>query len=197
MAHPIRMEVSLQGDKRLAEILDKLVLANQRFEPIFRRCVPIIRRSIDRTFREGGRPERWPSRWEALERIFPNLKGKNVLRVTGRLRQSVVQDPVVVLTKDMLTYGTNLEYAKTQNFGGRSKITVPPEKVRYMKNGKPYVVMLGSTGFFAKKLDSDFSFEINVRPRPFLQIFQEDVEAITKVFEGAMVAATRNQQPET
>lgn len=190
---PIRMEISLSGDRELKEVMNKLIKLGRDFEPLLRRVVPILRRSVNKTFSEGGRPQKWPDRWKALETVFPNLKGKNALKVTGRLRQSVVQDPTVVITKDSLTYGTNLEYAKTQQFGGPSKIKVPEDKIRHMKNGTPYVIMRGSTGFFAKKLDADGSFTINVRPRPFLQIFDEDVQAITKVFQDAMIKAMKNQ----
>lgn len=189
------MDMSLTGDREMKQVIGRLMKMAADFEPLLRRVVPILRRSINKTFSEGGRPEKWPDRWKALETVFPNLKGKNALKVTGRLRQSVVQDPEVVITKNSLMYGTNLEYAKTQQFGGPSKVTVPEDKVRTMKNGTPYVIMRGEQGFFAKKLEAGNTFTINVRPRPFLQIFEDDVKAINEIFKNAMIKGMKNQEP--
>jgi phage gpG-like protein len=181
----IKMGIRLFGDNELRGLMIKLIGLGANFEVILRRLVPIIKRSINQNFVNGGRPDPWAPRWEGIESLFPNTEGKNVLRVSGLLRQSVVQSAEVVLTKDSLIYGTRLEYAKTQQFGGPSKIKVPENKIRYMQNGTPYVCLHGSNGWYAKKIDSDGTFTIKVRPRPFLMIQPDDYSAIRKVFESA------------
>ena len=169
-------------DRSLSDMLSRC----QDLRPALNRSATVIRKSVDKTFAAGGRPP-WPPRWDVLEWLNPSLVGKRPLMVSGRLRQAAVQAPVITITKTSLTYWVNLEYAATQQFGGPSFVEVDPNKIRFRKSdGQPYALLFSQqSGWYSKKVVQQmgkWGFEINVRARPFLQFFDEDISEICDIF---------------
>lgn len=125
------------NEKEFQNVLDRLIHMRDTqndMSPVLWKCFPIIRRSLRDTFAAGGRPNKWPARWDALESVFPVLAGKAPLNASGHLRQGVIQGGATVLTKDSLFFGSNIEYAAKQHFGGPSTITVPQKQVKKVES---------------------------------------------------------------
>jgi phage gpG-like protein len=74
---------------------------------------------VQENFEKNGRPSRWAewsTAWSKRRKEKPyGNSGTQILQLRGDMRDSL---NVSKITKDSVTYGTNLEYAARQNYGG-------------------------------------------------------------------------------
>lgn len=138
-----------------------------------------------KAFREQGRGgERWPARMTPnvpgivrdLNRgaTVPSRRftGRPALTDTGRLRQSISWR---VRGKREVIVGSALPYAEIQQRGGVQRVTLTPTGRRNLYDFlKDRPEQRGALGW----LFSRPTFDIQVRPRPFLAVTSQDQEAI-------------------
>lgn len=98
---------------------------------------------------------------------------------TGRLRASIQ----AIVGPSTLEIGTNVDYAKTQQFGATDTVQVPAHtKVINQVFGKP---------ISPKKITvSSHSKKRNIKPRPFLGIETRQKNKIVKVYQSHIKAIT-------
>ena len=160
------------------------------------RCGIEEMRSVGANFVAQGRPDAWQAlRPMTLKRRRQNGTGAQILRDTGRLMQSVTwkvsagpgsgpDGSLYELTTTTLDIGTNLPYAAIQQFGGQIKVAAHQHTVYFRMNKR------GEVGNrFVKKSKSNFAQDvqvgshlINIPPRPYLLIQDEDEETFGEIF---------------
>lgn len=91
-------------------------------------------RSTQKTFREGGRPRKWDASQRASE------TGGQTMRHKGMLSKSVAYE----VTGNKVLVGTNLVYARIQQYGGRvtpkkaKALTIPVHPKAYGKRASDF-----------------------------------------------------------
>ncbi len=179
--------------------LNKLDKAIQNFKrpdarPLMIRIGAIIQRSTIQNFEKEQSPDGTPFKDIAkITQILrpkgkKNLQGRygnyKVLNNTGELRKRITTQAVQKIDNTSIEYGTNLEYAKTMQYGGKSMITVIRKKNKKITKGK-------NAGKYRKRNKKEGQFataytkEINVDARPFLglnEVDKENIKAETKAW---------------
>lgn len=135
-------------------------------------------RSTAENFKNEQSPE--GEDWKPLAQITKALRrrGKKdgepkILQDSGRLRNSVTSQVTMNIDKTSLEFGTNVEYAKTHQFGGPSTITVIRKKNVKKKSGK----------YGKRPFATAYTKTIQVPARPFLGIKETDKEAFKKILK--------------
>ena len=106
---PINVRISIEGTKRVQRELNKRKDRISNFAPFWRSVgVPIIKNKLRDIFLQEG--PGWAPLAESTikSRKYPGLP---ILQQTGALMQSVIDHPVIVISQNELTYGTNNPYA--------------------------------------------------------------------------------------
>jgi len=118
--------------------------------------------------------------WKPLAGITKALRrrGKKdgepkILQDSGRLRNSVTSQVTMNIDKTSLEFGTNVEYAKTHQFGGSSTITVIRKKNVKKKSGK----------YGKRPFATAYTKTIQVPARPFLGVKEADKEVFKKILK--------------
>ena len=197
------MNATTQVDLRQIEAVGRLLQAGlSDLRTPLDRCGIVLQRSTDLRFASGGGDEVWASLspvTEALRRQGPNSNaGNKPLQDTGRLRQSVTwrsagggaapDGAIYELTPDVLTYGTNVEYASIHQNGGT--ITVKKAKVLAVPLRDPIDLGGKKSGTLAGRRVSSYNGQqylilgkqVTVRARPFLYVTDQDVDDFQVVF---------------
>ncbi len=130
----IRFDLKATGFKQFDARIRRLNKANSDYRKPLKLCQLRMQRSVDENFRDQGVPS-MGIRWKRLAEWTLNGrrkrkgrkrgKGDRILLDTGRLRGSLVgsrgKDAIRRLTPTALFFGTNVEYAGKQQFGGTNK----------------------------------------------------------------------------
>lgn len=201
--------------------LDDLVARKLRFianpGAALDRVGAALLRSVQRNFREGGRPKWKPSKERARNRAAriklaaKNLKegtnkaskGQKTLRDTGRLMNSIAYE----VTGNKVIMGTNTLYAKILHFGGTINhpggtpyISLGPDGVIFMRKstkftpGKKTKAQRG-TAKIKKSLKAGNevkytrAHKITIPARPFLMIQPEDYNTIRRIITDEVLKA--------
>jgi len=106
----VQLKIELR-DKEVSLLLQALQSRLGDTTPAMREVGEIVRESVMRNFRQGRAPDGTP--WKPSLRAI--MQRGQTLVDTGRLRNSIN----VQAGKDYVTVGTNVEYAKTHQFGAR------------------------------------------------------------------------------
>lgn len=129
-------------------------------------------RSTSENFKNEQSPDGEP--WKPLAGITKALRrrGKKdgepkILQDSGRLRNSITSQVTMNVDKTSLEFGTNVEYAKTHQFGGPSTINVKKKSGKYGK--RPFATAYTKT--------------IQVPARPFLGVKEADKEVFKKILK--------------
>ena len=114
---PLNLKVELTGIRQARRELDRLNARVSNYAPFWRSvAIPIIKREIRETFNREG-PGWLPLAESTLKsRLFPGLP---ILQQTGALMDSIVDNPVIRISQNELTYGTNNPYAEYHEHGTR------------------------------------------------------------------------------
>lgn len=150
------------------------------FSKPLNQCGIMMMRSIDKNFRDQGRP----IKWKPLSPLTIELRRKGrrkrfagqlmILVDTGRLRNSLIRKGspgnIYKLHANSLQLGTNVEYAWLMQMGGRI-IHRPPRHIRTEKTKKKKLYVKSIRR--AKK--------IIIPPRPFLVVQEEDKKMIVRI----------------
>ena len=149
----------------------------------------IMLRSVDKNFREEGRPKKW----KGLSPMTIGLrrKGKKggrpkILQDTGRLKGSIAAK----IHKDHAVVGTNVKYARLHQFGGTTKA-----KTLKIKQHRRKITQAFGRAITPKRITVR-AHDMRIGPkkipaRPFLLFQKEDIEAIQKLFVGHLTEAVK------
>jgi len=163
------LTLQMKGDKELKALLKRMQEKAKDLSPPLKSIKMGLIASIDRNFREEGRPDKWQSLSPAtLARRRKAGAGAKILQDTGRLKMSIT----AYSDKTMAKAGTNVPYAAIHQYGGTIKI--PPMIIR-PKNVKALHFFMDGKEVFCKFARLP---ERNVRipARPFMLIQDEDME---------------------
>ena len=142
----MRINVEIK-DKEIKRLFTRLQRNLSDLTPAFQRIGEIIRSSVIRNFREGGRPDKWtPTKVRSMSRAHAgkqarpgarrkaytlrggskrNTSGKKTLVDTARLQNSITARAGA----DRVIVGTNLVYARIHQMGGMAgrnkKVRIP------------------------------------------------------------------------
>ena len=107
---PVSINVSIEGTNRVQRELAKRRERVSEFAPFWRSvAVPIIKNKLKDIFLQEG-PGWAPLAPSTIaSRKYPGLP---ILQQTGALMRSVVDHPVITISQNQLTYGTNNPYAE-------------------------------------------------------------------------------------
>lgn len=152
----IEFEVDLQGVKNIEKAL--LFIKNNLtdFTIPLKESGAYMLRSVDKNFRQEGRPNKWPKLSPLTLSMRRNTKSKSVkiLQDTGRLKQSITTNSAMRLkNKGTLAIGTSVPYARIHQQGGTQRL------------------------FNTNKM-------VKIPKRPYLLFQNEDKKAINKIFSN-------------
>lgn len=140
------IEIDLRGDKELVASLRKMEYRSRNLQPVMADIGEYMKRSIQKNFDAGGRPNKWKPSIRAVE------EGGQTLVDTARLKNSMTYQP----GRDSVKIGTNVIYAAIQQFGGTIKAKT--KKYLQFRVGNQWV-----------KKES-----VKIPSRPFLLVQEED-----------------------
>jgi len=115
-----------------------------------------MQRSIQRNFKEGGRPRKWP------RSVRAKMQGGQTLMDTGNLYSSINYDA----SSKSVAIGTNTLYAPIQHSGG----------VISAKRAKHLTYKIPGLGWRKSK-------SVRIPARPFLMFQEEDYKAIRRILK--------------
>lgn len=120
---PVNIKVSIEGTNRVQRELNQRRERISEFAPFWRSvAVPILKNKLRDIFLQEG-PGWAPLDASTLKsRKYPGLP---ILQQTGALMRSVVNHPVITISQNQLTYGTNNPYAEYHE-EGTSKMPARP-----------------------------------------------------------------------
>lgn len=169
--------------------LDKVIqnMKKPDARPLMQKIGVIIQRSTIQNFEKETAPDGTP--WKSLSFITKMLRRQGskkyskvpkILQDTGRLKNSLTTQAVQKINETSIEYGTNLNYAKTHQYGGKSTITVIRKKNQRITSGK-------NAGKYRKRytgkgqsIATAYTKEITVPARPILGLKEADKERIKK-----------------
>lgn len=138
--------------------------------------------SVDKNFDDGGRPK-----WEPRKRISKKQKGRNILVISGRMRNisETVENDRVVLKSNPLARA----YSAIQHLGGTIVIPAGKKRLRKMekmKSGKyRYQFAKDSHKRGIKEVDTK-AHTITIPPRPWMVIPPVDFPRIIQAIKTAI-----------
>jgi len=152
MADPITITFdTVKLDSRLMRLAQTLTDVTPMLEEIGM----IGERTIKRNFKDGGRPDKWPTSTRARK------QGGQTLMDTGNLRSSVSHQ---VMGKEVAV-GSNVLYGPIHHFGG----TIRPKSGKYLRFPNPS----GEGWIFAKS--------VTIPARPWLVFHKQTAGAFNSV----------------
>ena len=112
---PLTVKVSINNIQQARRGLDRLDARISNFAPFWRSvAIPVIKGKLRDIFLQEG-PGWSPLAASTLRsRLFP---GEPILQQTGALMNSVVNHPVLEISRTELTFGTNNPYAQFHEHG--------------------------------------------------------------------------------
>lgn len=150
---------------------------------LLKRIVAYMQGSVDKNFRQEGRPDHWKPLAPSTIRARRKGRGKHgsgarILQDTGRLKQSLSfatpgADTVMEIKGTSAIFGTRVEYARTHQFGATIQGTHWSGKGFGQKRG---------------------THSILIPARPFLLFQQEDKRAITGIVRSFVAAFDREHR---
>lgn len=151
------IEFTIQPRSRIKKFFDRVIKRLDNPDTPLKKASLVMLRSIDRNFREEGRPVKWATLSPLTKALRRGSFGgtHKILQDTGRLKASISAK----IFKDYAKVGTNLEYARLMQKGGMSK-------AQTVKRGK-----------------RTYNIKSHKVPaRPFILFQREDIEDINKLF---------------
>lgn len=197
-----QFDITILGEKELRELLVERAERAANPRPLLDAFGLAMVRSTLKTFREGGRPKKWPSSRRAAE------TGGRTMRHKGELTRSITYN----VDGNSVQVGTNLEYARIHQFGGvvrprkAKALTVPvhakaygkraadfPDLVYIPRKGKsPMLAMVkarkgrnGSMMIAGHQVIPYFILmkSVRIHARPFLQFLPDDLRKFDRMTE--------------
>lgn len=178
--------VQTEGFDRLFGVLRELKRKCADRRPLMRTVVGIMHAEVDENFEQEGRPKWAPLAASTIRQR--KAKGHwpgQILKVRGRLVNSMVE----LFDNDSAIVGTNVAYAKIQQFGGVIK-RQGGERVlnfRQAKRGKITFGRPGTGDLFAKASKAHYSmkvshgpYEIRIPARPPLKLTEGGISKIER-----------------
>lgn len=203
----IQFDLKSTGFKEFDKRIKRLALANSNYKKPLKLCQLRMQKSVDENFKSQGVPSLgiyWKklAKWTLAGRHKRKGRrrgkgGDRILLDTGRLRGSLVgsrgRDAIRRITPTALFFGTNVQYASKQQFGGMNKAW----------SGK---VLVGS---FKRRAPGKKRKTINVNPfnrrghipatrtaaRPFLVVKPRDVLIFNQIFMAYEAGAFGASRP--
>jgi phage gpG-like protein len=134
-------------------------------------------RSVNKNFREGGRPDKWKQSKRAQlkhrSKKDKKLREGKTLIDTGMLMRSIHYE---VIGTNEVEVGTNIDYAKIHNEGGKITKTEP------VKSHKRTITSSKGTRDITVKAHSR-SISITIPERRFLLIQKDDEQYFKKILD--------------
>lgn len=171
------MKIEFNYDKESFKKLEKLKnqnkeLAERRID-FLKRVATIMFQSVMQNFREEGTDK---EKWKPLSPFTLAMRQKKkkgsvkILQDTGRLRNSIFP----VIGYNYAAVGTNVEYAKIHQFGGKIRL---PAMTIYPVRKKALRFVVDGEEVFAKKAEIP-ARTVKIPKRPFLWLRESHKERI-------------------
>ena len=112
---PLNIKIELSGIREARRELERLDERISNYAPFWRSvAIPLIKRQISETFDQEG-PGWSPLSDSTLKsRLYPGLP---ILQQTGALRSSLVDNPIIRISQNQLTFGSNNPYIQYHEQG--------------------------------------------------------------------------------
>lgn len=151
-------------------------------KPLLKVGVYLVR-STANNFKKQCEPDgkAWSENFRQKQWSREGRKGKKprILEMSGRMRNSVTSNVTQNVTETTLEFGTNVEYAKLQQFGGPSEIVTLIKRKKKILKGKNK----GKFRTLKKEIGTYSRRKIIVPPRPFIGISSVDKTVIEFIFK--------------
>jgi phage gpG-like protein len=174
------MSVTLTLDRAgFDQTITRLLAGVADFSPVSGAIAQLLENSVRRNFREGGRPEKWPTSKRADRDAGYGSPSGQTLIDTARLMNSIVG----VGDSDSVKVGTNVAYAAAHNFGVDKEITQQVrEHVRRISQafGRPIDMTAVQVKSHSRKV------HLHLPAREFMLIQEEDWQDINDLITKRM-----------
>jgi phage gpG-like protein len=168
----------IQNDEKVRLLLKEAGDKAKNLRIPLKRCGILMLSSIDKNFREEGRPEKWIPLSEMTIAMRRKGKGKGkakILQDTGIGRKSIVYN---VVSDQEVQIGTPLEYMRIHQTGG--SINLPARDI-YPVNAKALHWVSDGKDVFAMHVHQK-ARTVKIPKRQFLLFQEEDKTNIVKIF---------------
>ena len=187
MTNGALISYEIKHDEKVKALLKKAGDKAKDLRIPLKRCGILMLSSIDKNFREEGRPTRWaPLSPMTLAMRRKEGKGAKILQDTGHGKGSIVYE---VVSNQKVQIGTNLGYMKIHQEGGSIKI--PPRDIYPVKARVLHWVDPGTgEDVFAMHVHQK-ARTAKIPQRKFLLFQEEDKKNIVSIFTEYLEEITR------
>jgi len=166
----------IKDDEKVKALLKKAGDKAKNLRIPLKRAGILMLGSIDKNFREEGRPEKWaPLSPMTIAMRRKEGKGAKILQDTGIGRGSIVYE---VVSDQEVQIGTRLDYMRIHQKGGSVKI--PPRDIYPVKAKALHWVSDGKDVFAMHVHQKERT--VKIPQRKFLLFQEEDKTNIVKIF---------------